>query len=178
MINPTYEEVTKARELVRNIEIGHWLHHDLFSWQWWLLLVSAIIPWLIWIKFRDNDRTYELLSFGFLWAISAAILDSIGAEMLLWSYSTKLIPLAPPLLPADFTIFPVFYMLIYQHAKNAYSHFLLSMIPAAIFSFIIEPLFIKADMFRLHNWSHTKSFFGFLILSNLVYLFFIRCIRR
>ena len=169
MIHPTFEDIKKARENLRDISIQHWIQDDLFTWKWWLMLVAAIIPWLIWIKFHDKKRTFEIMCYGLIWAMIACITDVLGADMILWGYPDKLLPTVPPLLPADITVIPISFMFIYQYAKTFKTYLLLSLILSAIFAYIIEFLFIKMGMFILHKWTHTYSFIGFFILSIVVY---------
>lgn len=166
---PTFEEVKRARERLRDVSAEHWLHNDLFTWQWWLLLGATIIPWVLWGIVRDKERTFEILSFGLLWACIASITDVIGGELVLWGYPDKLLPMVPPLFPADISVIPVSFMLVYQYAKTFTSYMVYSVILSACFSFIIEPLFIKLGMFALHNWTHTYSFIGFVVLSIVPY---------
>lgn len=167
---PSYEDVKKARETLKDVSTSHWLHDDLFSWKWWLLLVAAIVPWIIWLKVRDKDRTFEIFSYGLTWAMFACLFDVIGGEMILWGYPDKVLPMVPPLFPADVTVIPISYMFVYQYTKTFKSYFVFSLIVSAIFAYVIEPLFIKGGMFALHNWKHTFSFIGFFILSQIVYL--------
>jgi hypothetical protein len=166
---PTFEDVKKARESLKDVSTRHWLHDDLFTWKWWLLLAATILPWLIWLKFRDKNRTFEILSYGLVWATFASLLDVIGGDMILWGYPDKLLPMVPPLFPADITVIPVSFMFIYQFAKTLKFYMVFSLLLSACFAFIIEPLFIKGGMFALHNWTHTYSFIGFFVLSQIIY---------
>ncbi|GHH99489.1 CBO0543 family protein [Neobacillus kokaensis] len=166
---PTYEDVKKARETLRDISTEHWFHGDLLTWQWWLLLAATILPWIIWVKFRDKKRTYELLSYGLTWAVMASLLDIIGGEMLLWGYPHKLFPMVPPLFPADITVIPVAFMFIYQYTNKYKTYLFSSILLSAFFSFIVEALFIKWGMFELTNWKHTFSFIGFSIIAQIIF---------
>jgi hypothetical protein len=167
---PSYEDVKNAREALKEVAFNHWVHHDLFTWKWWFLLAATIVPWIIWLLFHDKKKTFELLSYGLIWATLASILDVIGGELILWGYPDKLLPMVPPLFPADITVIPVLFMFIYQHSKTFSRYFIFSVLGSALFSYIFEPLFIKGNMFILHDWTHTKSFLGFIILSQIVYL--------
>jgi hypothetical protein len=166
---PTFEDVKKARETLKDVSIRHWYQDDLFTWKWWLLLSATIIPWLLWVKFRDKQRTFELLSYGLIWSAIASLTDVIGGDMILWGYPDKLLPMVPPLFPADITVIPVSFMFIYQYTKTFKTYLIFSLLLSACFAYIIEPLFIKAEMFALHNWTHTFSFIGFFILAFIPY---------
>ncbi|PLS04296.1 CBO0543 family protein [Neobacillus cucumis] len=166
---PTFEEVKKAREALRDISIQHWLHDDLFTWRWWLLLIAATIPWLIWLKLRDKKRSFELLSYGLIWAVLASIADVIGADLMLWGYPDKLLPMVPPLLPADITVIPVSFMFIYQYSKDFKTYLIYSLLLSAFFGYILEHLFEKWEMFTLDKWTHTYSFIGFFVFALIDY---------
>lgn len=51
---------------------------SLFSWQWWLLLGLAIIPWIIWWHIVDQKGKQEMLLFGLFVALIATFLDAYG----------------------------------------------------------------------------------------------------
>jgi hypothetical protein len=165
----SYEDVKKVRETLKDVSIDHWMQDDVFTWKWWLLLASTFLPWILWVMFRDKNRTFEILCYGLIWAVLASALDVIGGDLILWGYPDKLLPMVPPLFPADITVIPVSFMFVYQYSKNLFTYMVLSVLCSALFAYVIETLFIKGEMFRLHNWTHTKSFFGFFILSQIVY---------
>jgi hypothetical protein len=171
---PSFEDVKKARETLKDVAFRHWVQDDLFTWKWWLLLAATIIPWILWIKFHDKKKTFEILSYGLIWSVLSSLFDVIGGELIFWGYPDKLLPMVPPLFPADITVIPVIFMFIYQFSKSFYSYFIFSVLGSALFSYVLEPLFIKGEMFILHNWTHTKSFIGFITLSQIVYLIIVR----
>lgn len=61
---PSYEDVKKARESLKDLAFEHWIQDDLFTWKWWLLVAATIIPWILWLIFHDKKRTFEILSCG------------------------------------------------------------------------------------------------------------------
>ncbi|SFA87143.1 MULTISPECIES: CBO0543 family protein [unclassified Bacillus (in: firmicutes)] len=166
---PTFDDVLRARELHRDLAYQHWISDEFLTWKWWFLLAFSILPWVLWVLFRDKKRTYEILSYGLLWASIAALCDIIGSNLILWSYPDKLFPMAPPLIPADLAVIPVSFMFVYQYTKHWKSYIICSLLVSAIFSFLIETIFIKWDMFAVHYWHHMFSFIGFSILSGIIY---------
>lgn len=166
---PSFNDVVKARENLKETAIQHWIHDDLFSWQWWFLLSASILPWVVWIIFRDKQNSYEIFSYGLLWASISTSLDVIGGELILWGYPDKLLPMVPPMFPADITVIPISFMFIYQFTNNFKKYLLWSIVISAVFAFVLEALFIKTEMFILHNWKHTYSFWGFIIISIITY---------
>lgn len=140
------------------LRIENWLHHDVFSFQWWLLLFILIIPWFIWWIYVDRKRILDISLFGAIVLIISSFSDSILSELGLWSYTYELLPVWPRLITADFTILPVTYMFLYQYFRN-WKHFILAMIVmSAVFAFAGEPLLIWLKIYNLHNWKHIYSF--------------------
>lgn len=140
------------------VRIEHWLKHDLLSLQWWILVATLIIPWLLWWKWVDKKRLAEIALFGALILILASFLDAILSDLRWWEYKYYVIPLWPRLISADFTIIPVTYMFIYQYFQE-WKRFLLAMlVVSAVFAFIGEPLLVWSDIYTLYKWKHIYSF--------------------
>lgn len=159
------QDIEKLHSDLIKMEIKYYLEESLFSFEWWLLLIALILPWILWFKFVDRKRFKEIILFGLLWMVMALVLDEIGASWNLWSYPKKLIPIIPPFAPADLSVIPVAFMIIYQWSKNFRIYFLLTIITSLLFSFVIEVSFQQFGMFKLLNWEHWYSFIGFIIVS-------------
>jgi hypothetical protein len=110
----SFEEVQEAREKFSDLAYQHWLHDDLFTWKWYLLLLLAIIPWIIWWFLVDKKRLPEIVLYGSLIMIPTYVLDNIGTDLMWWEYPDKLFQMIPPLVPADLTLVPCSMMLIFQ----------------------------------------------------------------
>ncbi|WP_141770123.1 CBO0543 family protein [Bacillus massilinigeriensis] len=89
----------------------------------------------------------------------------LGVDLLWWGYPDKLFSMIPPLFPADLVVIPVTIMLIYQFNKNWKSFIIAIIIWAAVLSYLIEPAFIHFNLLAFEKWSHTKSFFGFIMFG-------------
>ncbi|WP_238392329.1 CBO0543 family protein [Paenibacillus antri] len=164
----TFEQVQEAREALRNIGTSHWLSDDLFSWKWWFLVAAGILPWVVWLKFFiDRKRVFEILTCGFLVGTFAVALDGIGVDLMLWAYPDKVLPMFPPLFPADLTVIPVSFMVIYQYTKTWKTYLLANLALAAFYAYLVESLFVVWEMFQLIRWTHTYSFLGFVLLGSI-----------
>ncbi|WP_419887757.1 CBO0543 family protein [Neobacillus niacini] len=161
-IIPTYTEIAALRNRLFDKNLKHWIHDDLFTPGWWFLLLSCILPWYIWWKLVDKNRIFEILSYGLIWAVLSIASDLVGVELGLWGYPDKLIPIIPPMVPADLTVIPVSYMLVYQYFPLWQSFVKASIVLSALFSYIIEPIFELFDLLILDKWKHTYSFIGFI----------------
>ncbi|WP_246938560.1 CBO0543 family protein [Bacillus pinisoli] len=160
---PTYEEIQEVRKSLSEMSIKHWRHDDLLSLSWWFLLFSTFMPYIVWWRYVNKTKFYEIFSFGLFCGIVATVLDVVGVDLLLWGYPDKLFSMVPPLFPADICVIPVSSMFIFQWFTKWKSFIIATIIWAAILSFIVEPVFIYFHMFELHDWKHTYSFLGFIV---------------
>lgn len=161
----SYKDIRDVRESLERISTSDWLQHSWGSWQWWLLLFSAIAPWIIWWIFFDRKRGKELLILGLAFSIVAIFLDNLGTFYGLWGYPIKLVPLTVQFIPGDCAVFPVTFMFMNQFAKNRRSFIIIAIVAAAVFSYMIEPIFKAADMYRPHHpRNYSWSFIGFVLV--------------
>lgn len=95
--------------------IEQWAQHVVFTWQWWLGVALAVIPWILWLVFRKKDSTGRLLLAGFSALIVSSWLDFYGTSNHLWYYMYEVIPLHPAHIPWNFTLIPVIVMTLIQY---------------------------------------------------------------
>lgn len=167
---------TAAHEVIAAIEfqlthmrIDEWLHHDLFAWQWWLMLAVLIIPWFFWWKKVDRTRLMEIILLGMMVFIISSYLDAVLSELGLWVYHYWIIPLWPRLIAADWSVLPLTYMFIYQKYGSSWRVFITAMtITSALYSFVGESFLIWIGVYELHGWQHYYSFPIYLGIGVLV----------
>ncbi len=63
--------------------------------------------------------------------VTASVLDVFGVDYDWWGYPDKLVAMIPPLFPADITVFPVLYSLIYQYNSTWKKYMLYSVLASA-----------------------------------------------
>lgn len=144
----------------------HWiLLNNIADPRWWLLFISVFWPWIVWWKLVIKKRLFEILTYGLLWAAMATWLDLLGTSEGMWEYPFKLYDKVSCLLPADVSVIPVLYMLLYQYGERWKTFFIGSLIVSTLLSFVFEPLFLKMNMLNLITWSHTRSWFAFIFLA-------------
>src|SRR4051812_13813171 len=90
-----------------------WREHNLYTWQWWLLVILSILsPIFYWI-FINKMRITEVTAYGLFYGVTAIILDSIGSNAMAWTYPIRLTPyLFPQLYPYDIGIVIIPFMII------------------------------------------------------------------
>jgi len=154
---PSYEEIQNLLHKLEKMRTEYWLHHDLFSFQWWLLLVIFIGPWIIWLRYVQRDRIKEILLFGTLLMILVGFLDDIGVHYNLWSYPYKLTSVVPRLVAIDYGIIIVAHMSVYQYFRSWKSFLTANVVMATVFSFVCEPITVWLGIYRLDNWEYAYS---------------------
>jgi xanthine/uracil permease len=163
------EYLKKANELYDLIEKVHdkkitlWLDHVLFTWQWWLGVFLAVVPWILWFVFRKKGSTHRLLYAGFSVIMVSSWLDFVGIALGLWHYNYDVLPLLPSYLPWDFTIIPVIIMFLIQIKPDSHP-FIKALIFAAGSAFIGEPFFSWIKTYTPENWKYIYSFPFFICI--------------
>lgn len=165
---PSDEQVRQVHLKLIELRYEHWIHRDLFTFQWWLLVVLLIVPWFIWWRFVDKKRLLEILLYGMLILASTTQLDIIGNESNLWGYPYKILPMIPRLISVDFGVVPVIYMLLYQYFPKWKSFLTANLIMSAVFAFIAEPALVGLDLYQLHNWKNIYSFPIYFTMTSLM----------
>lgn len=165
---PSHEMILELEKQLTYARVENWIHHDLFTFQWWLLMVVLIVPWIIWWRYVDKRRLLEISLAGAMVLIICSYLDAVLSEFGLWSYNFEVIPVWPRLISADFAALPVLYMFIYQYFRR-WKHFVWVMIiAAAVWSFICEPGLKWLDIYHPYSWKYYYSFPIYIAIGVLV----------
>ncbi|MEQ8174663.1 MAG: CBO0543 family protein [Syntrophomonadaceae bacterium] len=161
--------ISSIEQQLTHLRIQNWLHHDLFTWQWWLLLAVLTIPWYFWWKRVDRTRLLEITLIGMLVFIISSYLDAVLSELGLWEYHYWVIPLWPRLIPADWSVLPITYMFVYQKYSSSWKRFIIAMtVTSALYSFGGESFLVWIDVYELHSWRHYYSFPIYLAIGILI----------
>lgn len=155
--NPLLDDIVGLQRLLRDKEIEHWLNETLFSFNWWLLLITTIAIFILWIIILDKNRIIEIAGFGLLVGTVAFILDTTGASLVLWTYPDKLIPMMLPIVEIHKVHLPIIYMIIYQYFQTWKSYMITLIITSTVFTFVLEPLTVWLGIYKTHHWKHIYS---------------------
>jgi hypothetical protein len=147
-----YNEIVQMREELKDAVFEYWINHTLFQWEWWVLLVLTIVPWVVFWMVVDKNRTHEILTFGFFIAILTVFVDDLGTFLVWWHYPHSLIGVSPPLVPVDLAITPCSMMIVYQYFRRWKAYLAVTLGLALFSSYIGETLFIMADFYALKSW--------------------------
>jgi hypothetical protein len=144
------------------LRIDVWLREDVFHFRWWFLLIVFILSAFFWWKKVEKARLYEIILYAALVIIITLGLDEIGEELCLWDYPTDVVPVFPPLTAINLASLPMIYSLIYQRFKTWKSFIWATLIMAAIFCFVFEPILVWGGFYQTLKW---KYYYGFPIYT-------------
>ena len=154
---PSFDQIRDVHRELADMRFEYWIHHDLFTFQWWLLLFLLIVPWIIWWKFVDKNRISQILLFGTILMTLVITLDDIGVETHLWSYPYQLVNVIPRLIAIDQGIIIITHMFVYQYFPKWKKFIIANTIMAIIFTFIFEPITVWLGIYKLENWRYIYS---------------------
>ncbi|MDQ6598962.1 hypothetical protein E2K98_29990 [Bacillus salipaludis] len=154
------DELIQIEKTFYNTIQDFWREHNLYTWQWWLLVILSILsPIFYWI-FINKIRITEVTAYGLFYGVSAIILDSIGSNAMAWTYPIRLTPyLFPQLYPYDIGIVIIPFMLIYQRwGDNFKKFFLISGFQSAFLAFVAEQFLEFFNIYQEITWKNIYSF--------------------
>ncbi|MET3695801.1 hypothetical protein SAMN05877753_102669 [Bacillus oleivorans] len=158
-----------AQELIRlqnkyaQLALNNWYTSSLFTLNWWILVFSFIIPWIIFFIVLDRKRSLQIWCFGLTVIIITSFADDLGGEIGAWIYPIKFVPFGLLAFPFDFCIIPVTFMLLYQYLIKWKSYIIALFITASIFSFIGEPISVLLGFVTYLKWRYLCSFVFYII---------------
>ncbi len=168
-MQPTWRDVFQSLQQYRDVRMEHWLNENLFTSTWWILLVTTLGIFIIWLIVLDKKRILEIITYGFFVTAIGIIGDAVGATSLLWHYPNTLLPIT--LIAEIHSVqMPIIYMLIYQYFRTWKSFLIATTINAFIFAFMLEPLLVWLRIYEMDNWKHIYSFIPYIMIAIVVKL--------
>lgn len=168
IVNPQPDKVLVAMKAYLDLMKVHWLKESLFTYQWWLLLVLSVVPWIVWWKLVDKKRLSQIALFGFIIITFVIVISPIGRNLSAWQYPHRLYwSLSTPYFPYELALIPIAYMLIYQYTSN-WRTYILALIYNSVVFFGFEILFLRLDLIREYWWNPIYSLISFNIIALLV----------
>lgn len=164
-IHESARQVLQAQVEFGRLREEAWLADSLWSWQWWLLVALLVLPWIVWWRLVDRKRLSEICLFGMFVLATASWMDEIGTDLILWYYPYKIIPWYPQLVPINYSVLPIVYMLIYQYAPKWSSYILAMVVMSALFSWGAEPMLAFMGIYQVVKWKFSYSFPVYLLIA-------------
>lgn len=144
--------------------LRYWLEHDLFSFQWWFLVISTLLSWGVWAWLVNRRRLPEIVMFGLMVSLAATYLDSVLSGLVLWAYPHMELPIMYPAAWVNFGPLPVTFMLVYQWCRTWRKFMVVSVGVSAVIAYLIEPLEVWLKIYQLYSWRYTYSFVIYLLM--------------
>jgi hypothetical protein len=162
-MDETIKDLIALQQRYAALAIESWLSNSVFNLSWWFLLILSVVPWLIFVKLLDKNRTLQTWSFGLVVIIITSFTDDLGSELSAWVYPIKFVPIGLLAFPFDFSVIPVSCMLIYQYF-NTWKTFSIALVSqAAIFAFIGEPISVMLGTVTYLKWKYIYSFVFYIV---------------
>lgn len=162
----SFDWVESVRRELTDLTRAYWLEHDLGTWQWWLFVSLAIVPWMVFVRFVDRARVMEVLLYALLVGLASSVLDIMGSDLMLWGYKVRLLWFTyPALLCTDMTIIPVTFALIYQACSRWPAFVAVSLVFSVLYA-LMEIVFRWFDIYVSYRWHLLYSIPIYLALAS------------
>ena len=159
------KEIRLLEDKLYHLELNGWLKNEFLTWEWWILVVFLIVPWVIWAKLVKRDIILEILLFGTIIILTTTLLDVVGAQYSFWDYPIAFLPIIPRAFPFDFSMVTVAYMLLYQYFRTWKSFILAQIVMALTYAFIGEPFCEWIKLVNYLEWGYRYSFIYYIIVG-------------
>ena len=156
-MTPEQAAIVNLQKLLYQMRVSEWINNDIFTFRWWILLLSFVIPWFIWYNLVDKGRLKEMLLYLLSTSGIAILLDETGIALGMWAYPVNLIPILPRLITVNYSTVPIIFVLIYQYFPGWKPFIIANIILSLVFSFILEPILVWMDLYDLVTWKYVYS---------------------
>ncbi|MFB4166067.1 hypothetical protein ACE1TI_20300 [Alteribacillus sp. JSM 102045] len=166
-------QIRSMTEEITQLQIEYWTSFsDWEVWQFWVMLLTLIVPLIVLFVFIDKSKMLLIGFFGLNYHVWFQYLNSFGISYVLWEYPYQLVPFLPTFF-LDASLAPISFMLLYQwtlnHNKNIY---LYSILLSAFFAFVVKPIMVEFHFFHMFkevNYFHLFLFYiALFIVSKLI----------
>ncbi|GIO24851.1 CBO0543 family protein [Oceanobacillus sp. J11TS1] len=163
-MQPTWQDVMELTKQFRDTKLEYWLNENLFTFSWWILFITTIGLFVVWLILLDKKRIFEIITYGFFVTSVAILGDALGVMLMLWNYPNSLLPVSL-IIEIHRIQMPAIYMIIYQYFPKWKSFLIASTINAFIFAFILEPTLVQLQIYEMFHWKHIYSFLPYIIIA-------------
>jgi hypothetical protein len=170
------ELLNRIRSMVEEVtqnQMEYWKSFsDIGTWQFWVVLLTLVVPLIILFVSIDKRKILLLGFFGLNYHIWFQYINATGISLGLWEYPYQIVPFLPSF-ALDASLVPISFILLYQwtlnHNKNIY---LYSVLLSAVFAFVLKPIMVTFHFFHMYkgvNYFYLFLFYvAFFIVSKLI----------
>lgn len=163
----SFEKAVNMRRESTELMMDYWKKFSIYTtFEFWMLVGLFLVPLIVLIWKIDKSKIFQICFYGYGVHMFSFYISLFGVNLGLWSYPIQFIP-ATPSLSFDSSFVPVTYMLVYQWTLNKKRNFyLLALIISIFFSFVIDPLLVKMEMFKMFRGiNYLHRFLGYVVAS-------------
>lgn len=164
-IHETAINLVQLHSVFTEIRTQQYLQDIIFTWRWWVLVFLLIGPWILWLYLVNKKLLTPICLFGMFILATVVWMDDLGTDLILWYYPYKLLPVYPQLVPINYAVLPVTFMLIYQYFPTWHSFIKAMLIMATVFSFVAEPALSYLGMYIVLKWKYYYSFPIYMLIG-------------
>ena len=158
MIDPMTSNILQTLAQLNQLRLEFYIANTLFTWRWWLLIVIAIIPFIVWWLLVDKRRLSKILLYGVIGVVLNVIADEHLINLLWYSYPHRLDPFWGGVIVGDISYPPVIGMLVYQYFPRWKTYIIAVLLGSAFISFVGLPLLKLMGVLVLLRWNYLYSF--------------------
>lgn len=163
-MQPTWQDVLEITEQYKYTKTEYWLSENLYTLSWWILLITSIGIFIVWIIILDKKRIFEIITYGFFVGTVAIYADVLGVWLNLWHYPITITPMHLPFEIHRLQM-PIIYMVIYQYFKTWKTFLIAAAINAFIFAFLLESLLVWLKVYEPIHWKHIYSLIPYFLIA-------------
>lgn len=150
-------EIEELNVKESRMELDYWLQHDIFSFQWWIIVIINVLFVALLLIFMDRKRTLSTTLAFLTGFIIVGVVDQVGKFFDLWRYPHQLLPFTENLNAVDFFVVPSIFAYMYQKFSTWKSFLIADLVASFVISYVGEPIFVSIGMYELVKWSYWES---------------------
>ncbi len=168
--NEFWDKIYEQNGILHALYSSYWDKYSNFTtWQFWLILLSLILPLIILFFAVDRRRLFEILFFGYTVHLLWAYIDLALSRGDFLTHTHFLSPMLPNAFNITGSFLPVGFMLVYQYATNHKKNFyILTLLLSAVYTFIFANIEKAIGLVVFHRG--VNAFHLFLLDLVIVYI--------
>lgn len=174
------EKIRLLNEQLSQLETDYWYQFsNMGEIKFWVVLLLFVAPLIALLLFIDRRRVFLLCFYGFNIHVWFGYLDTWGVKQGIWEYPYQLLPFLPGNVTLEASLMPVAFIFVYQLTIASFKKYLISTLAlSAFWCFILKPIFVMHDLFRLYkgvNFFHLFiTLIGVFLFSKLLTYIFLK----
>jgi hypothetical protein len=156
-----WDKINEINGQLHSLYSSYWdKYSDFATWQFWIILLSLLVPLIILYFMVDRRRLFEILFFGYTVHLLWAYIDLALSRTNYLTHTYFLTPMLPNALNITGSFLPVGFMLVYQYATNRKKNFyILTVLLSAVYTFICANIEKSMGLVTFHRGIHVIHLF-------------------